>query len=175
MPNDESLADRLNRLAQQKKLEHEAEKQVQRTQEQINQYIIANAKPEFDRLLQALEAKISEINPALKDLPLFEFMKGGTSPHVKQGNSAAYLSFMQPVMNAPPILLRLSFGRAPGMYLDIFSGPPEPERYQLQPAMEAGPDRIVWSGDLGEITSRQLTDFVLNHLTEYYLDHRPAS
>lgn len=174
MPNDESLADRLNRLAQQKKLEHEAEKQVQRTQEQIGQYIVANAKPEFDRFLQALEAKISEINPALKDLPSFEFMKGGISPHVKQGNSAAYLSFMQPVMNAPPILLRLSFARAPGMYLDIFSGPPEPERYQLQPAMEVEPDRIVWSGDLGDLSSDELVDFVLNQLTQYFLDHRPS-
>lgn len=175
MPNDESLADRLNRLAQQKKLDYEAEKQVQRTQEQIDQYIIANAKPEFDRFLQALEAKISEVNPILKDLPPFEFVKAGISPHVKQGNSAAYLSFIQPVMNAPPILLRLSFGRAPGMYLDIFSEPPEPERYQLQPAMEVEPDRIVWSGDLGEVPSDGLVDFILNHLTEYYLDHRPAS
>ena len=174
MANNESLADRLNRLAEQKKIEQEAEKQVQKTQEQINQFIFASAKPEFDRLLSILEAKIKEVNPALEGLPQFEFMKGGL--YIKQGNVAAFLSFIQPIMNAPPIVLRLSFGREPGgMYADFFSEPPEPERYELQPAMETSPDRIVWTGDLGEIPSDQLSEFVLNHLTEYFLEHRPGS
>lgn len=174
MPDNESLAERLNRLAREKKLEQEAEKQVEKTQDEINQFIIANARSEFDRFVQALEVKVAEVNPALKDLPTFEFTRAGVGPHVRQGNSAAYMTFIQPISNAPPIVLRLSFGRAPGMYLDFFSEPPEPERYELQPAMESGPDRIVWTGDLGEVSSDQLTDFILNHLTEYYLEHRPA-
>src|SRR5436309_1478303 len=167
MQNNESLADRLNRLAEQKKLENEAEKQVQRTQDEINQLIFAKARPDFDHLLQVLEKQVSEVNPALQGLPEFQFRKGG--PYVRQGNVAAYLSFIQPILNAPPIVLRLSFAREPeGIYADYFGGPPEPERYELQPAMLRGPDRVVWAGDLGEMSSEQLSEFVLKHLTEYF-------
>jgi len=173
MSQDESLADRLNRLAQQKRLELDAEKQIQMTQEQVNQFILREARPEFDRLVTTLEGKIPEVNSALKDLPIFELRKHG--PYVKQGNSAAYLSFVQPILNAGPVLLRLSFGREPeGLYADFFSRPPEPERYELQPAMEHSPDRVVWMGDLGEISSAALADFLLTHLTEYYLEHKPS-
>jgi hypothetical protein len=173
MTSEESLADRLNRLAQQKRRDQEAEKQVQVTQEQINQFIYREARPEFGRLLEILEEKIPPVNEALKDLPKFELRKSG--PYIKQGNAAAYLSFMQPIMNAGPILLRLSFGREPeGMYADFYSRPPEPERYELLPGMERNPDRIVWTGDLGEIASNDLAAFVLTHLTEYYLEHKPS-
>lgn len=175
MPNEESLADRLNRLAEQKKVEQDAEKQVQKTQAEINEFIFVNARAEFDQLLHILEEKIAGVNPALKDLLRYELVKGGVAPHVRQGNSAAFLSFIQTISNAPTLIfLRLSFGRPPGMYLDFFSEPPEPERYQLQPAMERNPDRIVWIGDLGEIPSEQLSEFVLSHLTEYFLEHRPV-
>jgi hypothetical protein len=68
---------------------------------------------------------------------------------------------------------QLASGREPqGVYADFFSGPPKPERYKLQPAMEQSPDRIVRIGDLGELTSEQLADFILEHLTEYYLEHK---
>ncbi|HEV2494547.1 MAG TPA: hypothetical protein VG204_15905 [Terriglobia bacterium] len=173
MGDKESLAERLNRLAQQKKAEEEAEKHVQKTQEEVNQFIFANAMLEFENLLNILERKVSEVNPNLRDLPQFEFSRGG--PYVKQGNVAAFLSFIQPILNAPPIVLRLSFGREPqGFYIDFDSSPPEPERYKLQPAMERSLGKLVWVGDLGETPSEQLSDFILNHLTEYYLEHRPS-
>jgi len=175
MDEKESLADRLNRLAQQKKVEQVAQKQAQRTQEEVNQFIFANARPAFDNLLNILENKVSEVNPSLRDLPQFQFRRGGVGPYAKQGNMAAFLSFIQPMINALPIVLRISFGREPeGFYADFDSTPPEPERYQLQPAMERSPDRIVWIGDLGEISSEQVADFILSHLTEYYLEHRPS-
>jgi hypothetical protein len=166
----------LNRLAQQKRAEQDAEKQVQRTQEQVNQYILGNAKAEFENLLNVLERRVSEVNPDLRDLPRFEFGRGGPGPHMQQGNVAAYLLFYQPMLNTGPIIVRLSFGREPGgVYLDIFdSPPPEPERYEIHPAMEISPDRIIWTGDLGEISTEQLAEFVLSHLTEYYLDHKPG-
>jgi len=174
MGDNESLAERLNRLAQQKRAEQEAEKHVQKTHEEVNQFIFANAKPEFENLLNILERKVSEVNPSLRDLPQFEFRRGG--PYIKQGNVAAFLSFIQRMLNAQQTLLRLSFGREPeGFYIDFDSGPPEPERYQLQPAIKRSPDRIVWVGDLGEIPSEQLSYFILNHLTEYYLERRPSS
>lgn len=176
MDDKESLADRLNKLAQQRKAEQEAEKQVQKTQEEVNQFIFGHARPEFENLLNILERKTAEVNPGLRDLPKFGFRRGGIAPHIQQGNVAAFLSFIQPMLNAPPIVLRLSFGREPGgVYIDFFdSAPPEPERYEVTPAMEVSPDRIVWTGDLGEISSEQLSEFVLSHLTEYYLEHRPT-
>ncbi|HTR35840.1 MAG TPA: hypothetical protein VMH80_08075 [Bryobacteraceae bacterium] len=170
---DESLGERLNRLAQEKKSQQEAEKAVRRTQDQINQFIFANARPAFDDLLKLVETRAQGVNPSLQDLPHFEWNKG--SHYVKQGSVAAFFSFHQPVLNAAPISFHISFGREPaGFYADVFSEAPEPERYQLEPAMEQNPDRIVWNGDLGEMSSETLVDFVLTHLTEYYLAHKSS-
>lgn len=170
MSKGDFLADRINRLAKERKAQQDAENQAKLTQEQINQFIISNAKPEFHRLLSALEQKISNINSSLQGVPEFQFRSNG--PYVRQGNSAAYLNFEQMFANADPIHFVLSFGREPeGVYADFFSTPPAPERYYLQPAMEHNPDRIVWMGDLGEMSSEQLCDFLLEHLTEYYFEH----
>ena len=167
----ESLSDRLNRLAREKKKEHEAEKQVRRTQEQVNEFIFSNAKPAFEALLDLVSKKVDAVNSFLQDLPQFEWQRNG--PYVKQGNVAAFLSFNQLFVNAGPISFTMTFGREPqGFYVDAFSDPPEPERYKLQPAMEQAPDRIVWVGDLGETSSESLADFLLTHLTEYYLNHK---
>jgi hypothetical protein len=46
-------------------------------------------------------------------------------------------------------------------------------RKALKVSFERGLDRILSVGDLGELTSEQLADFILEHLTEYYLAHRP--
>ncbi len=172
MTDNDSLADRINRLAKGRRMRQDAEKQAQLTQEQINQFILSNAKPEFDRLLDRLEGRIVQVNKSLQDMPEFQFRRNG--PYVRQGNSAVYLNFDQLYTNAGPIHFVLSFGREPeGVYADFFSEPPAPERYYLQPAMEHNPDRIVWMGDLGEMSSDHLCNFVLEHLTEYYLEHSP--
>ena len=169
---DESLADRLNRLAQQQKEQHEAETHVQKTQEQVNEFILKNASPEFQRLLDIVGKKVEQVNPSLLALPLFEWRRNGAI--LKQGNVAAFFSFHQAFTNAGPILFHVSFGREPdGFYLEGFSEPPEPERYQLHAAMAHEPERILWAGDLGEMSSETLADFVLTHLTEYYLCHKP--
>jgi hypothetical protein len=173
--SDETLSDRLNRLAREKKKELDAHSEVQRTEEQENKFIYENARSEFENLLKMVSEKVDSVNSALEGLPPFEWKKGGG--YVKQGNVAAFLSFQQPFLNAGPIVLMISFGREPeGFYLDIegFSEAPDPERYRLQPAMGHSPERIVWDGDLGELSSGQLVDFLLTNLSEYYLAHKRA-
>lgn len=170
MSDKDSLAKRLNQLAQQKRLESEAEAQVQLTEQQITDYICRNARNEYERLLQIISGRVDEVNKSLNQLPSFQFNKNG--PYIKQGNSAAFLSFHQDFLNTGPIHFRISFGREPeGFYADEFSAPPTPERYAIEPTMEGNPDHIVWTGDLGEMSSAQLCDFILEHLTEYYLEH----
>lgn len=170
MSDKDSLAERLNRLAQQKREEMKAESQVHLTEQQVNDFICNNARDEYEHLLQIIASRVDEVNKSLDQIPPFQFQRNG--PYVKQGNSAAFLSFHQAFLNAGPIHFRLSFGREPGgFYADEFSEPPSPERYALEPAMEKNPDHIVWSGDLGEMSSEQLCDFILQHLTEYYLEH----
>jgi hypothetical protein len=169
--SDETLSDRLNRLAKEKKKELEAVNQVRKTQDQVNRFIIENARPAFNGLLELVATRVAAVNSSLQDLPPFEWEPNGA--YVKQGNVAAYFTFHQLYVNLGPVSMMISFGREPrGIYADIFSAPPEPERYKLQPAMEQGPDRIVWAGDLGEMSSEVLADFVLTNLTEYYLNHK---
>src|SRR6266851_6482309 len=122
--SDESLADRLNRLARQKQEEQETKKRVHRTQEQVEQFILANAKRAFDELLNILEKKVADVNASIEGLPAFEWQRNG--PYAKQGNVAAFLSFHQAFTNAGPITFRIAFGREPGgFYIEGFSEPPE--------------------------------------------------
>lgn len=170
MTDDESLAQRLNRMVQQKKQQRDAEERVRLTQEEVNDFIFRNARAEYDRFVNLLGRRIADVNPSLQDVPRFELRQNG--PYVKQGNSAAFLVFHQMFTNAGPIHFRVSFGREPeGFYMDEFSQPPTPEFYELEPSLEQNPDRIVWTGDLGEMESERLCDFVLEHLTDYYLEH----
>jgi len=62
MTEKDSLADRLNRLARKDKQEREAEAIVKMTQEQIDQFIFANGRREFERLLNMIEQKTGEVN-----------------------------------------------------------------------------------------------------------------
>lgn len=168
MSENDSLSARLNRRAQEKEQEIRAETQVRLTQKEVVKLLCEKAKPEFERLMVIVEDRINSVNPQLEGLPRFEFLK---SQHcVKQGNVAAFLLFHQLYANAPPISLMLTFGREPiGMYMG-FS--PEPRRYTMQPGISESNGQIVWTGDLGELSSEMLSDFVLEHLTEYFLHQK---
>jgi hypothetical protein len=175
MSHSESLSDRLNRLAQQKQREQNAEQQVKLTQEVVTKFIYENSRGEYNHLLSLLDPKITEVNAGLKGIPLFEHPVN--AQYVKQQNVAVFFTFDQIGANFGPIRLRISFGREPqGFYLDFDTrGGPEPERYELTPAMETSPDRIVWIGDLAPlpngISSEKLVEFAIEHLTEYYLSN----
>jgi hypothetical protein len=166
-----SLEERLKRLA-----EHDRNaKQDKLSQEELNQkisnYITENARPEFNRLLQLIEGRIGTVNAFASDLGRFEFVRNG--PYLKLNNSAAFLLFDQPFINRPDARLMISFGREPaGIYFDAFSSPPDPRRYQLQPAVADSFDHVVWVGDLGELKSEQLVEFIIEHLAEYYLANK---
>jgi hypothetical protein len=168
MSDSDSLSDRLNKRAQQQEKEIQAEARVRMTQQEIVKLLCESSHPEFDRLFNVLEERVSAVNPKLSGLPLFEVLSGQHC--IKQGNVAAYLSFHQLYSNAPPISLMLSYGREPvGMYAG-FS--PEPVRYKMEPEISETDGKIVWTGDLGELSSEMLADFVLEHLTDYYLNQK---
>jgi hypothetical protein len=172
MSENESLPDRLNRLAEERKREQTADQEAKLSQEQATRFIYENARGEFDRLLSFLDQKLAEVNQGLSGLPRFEHPPRAT--HVKQGSVAAFFSFEQIGTNFGPIRLRISLGREPqGFYMDIDRRGPVPERYELTPAMETSPDRIVWCGDWAPlsdgISSEKLVDLALEHLTQYYL------
>jgi hypothetical protein len=55
-----------------------------------------------------------------------------------------------------------------------FAEPPAAIRYKLEAAATESLDAIVWTGDLGTLTTAQLSDFILETLTTYYLQHKPG-
>jgi hypothetical protein len=165
----ESLADRLKRLSQQRSNEQDAELETKKFQERVNTFISDQSRPEYDRLLTTIRNRIEEINPEIGDLPKFQVVQNGEI--IEQGNTAAYLNFDKPILNAPNNALLVSFGaHRNAMY--VLSSPPAPERYRLQAAGSNELDRIVWVGDLGELTSEKLADFIIEQLTRYYLEHK---
>jgi hypothetical protein len=165
----DALADRLKKLAEQKRTDDTQEQQVRNFQERVNEFIANKARPEYERFLTLIQQRIAEVNPSLGDLPPFQY-----SPLlIQQGNAAAFTHFDKPILNQPNNALLLSFGPHPhAMYL--LSEPPPSRRYRLQAAASDSLDRIVWTGDLGELETEQLADFILEHLTQYYLDHKPS-
>jgi hypothetical protein len=164
----ESLSERLNRLAKQKIQKIEAESVVRLTHEDDSTFLYENARPEFDRLLALIEASVALVNIDLQDLPPFEFKRDG--PYIRQGDMAASLTFSQVYTSTGAITLELAFGREPeNVYMDFVAGPPKIKRYRLSPAVRTDPTRIVWSGDLDNMTSEEVADFTLEHLTEYFL------
>jgi hypothetical protein len=167
----DSLADRLKRLSQQHAQMQRGETDARNFQQKVNAFISDHSRPEYERLLAVIAKRVGEVNPEIGDLPKFQVTQGGAT--VEQGNTAAYLHFDKPIINAPDNALLISFGSQRNMiamFLD--ERPPTPDRYRLQAAASDSLDRIVWVGDLGELTSEQLADFVLEHLTEYYLEHK---
>jgi hypothetical protein len=163
----DSLTERLKRLQEEHARGKQAEQDVHAFQERVNKYISDNARSEYDNLLRLLKERIEKVNPSLGTLPPYEF----GSQHVRQGNMAAYLTFDKPVMNMPNNALVLSVGAGPNtMY--VFGPAPSPVRYRMHGAAADDFSRIVWTGDLGEITSEQLVDLTLEQLTTYYLEHK---
>lgn len=166
----DSLADRLKKLSQQHAEVERVEADVKDFHEKVNTFITERSKPEYEQLLTVIKGRVEEVNPHIDDLPKFQIAQNGAT--IEQGNAAAYLHFDKPIVNAPNNALLVSF--APHRNAMYFVGPPpEPDRYRLQAAASDSLDRIVWVGDLGELTSKQLADFILEHLTEYYLQHKP--
>jgi hypothetical protein len=166
----DSLADRLKRLADEKEKGKAAEAEVFAVQERVNSFISDNAKPEFVRLQAQIKTRIDEINPQLGELPRFEYSEGGGM--IQQGNCVAFIHFDKPILNDPNNQLMVSFGPHPNnMY---FHGPPAAIRYRLHAAATDSISGIVWVGDLGELTTAQLSDFILENLTTYYLENKPG-
>ena len=167
----DSLADRLRRLAEQERRGREAEQEVANFQERVNNFISDKAQPEYDRLLSMLKKRLEEINPNLgTDLPQFEFNL--SSRMIQQGNSVAMIHFDKPIMNRPDNALLVSFGPHPHAHY-FLEAPPASKRYRLQAAGSDSLDRIVWVGDLGELETQQVVEFIIESLTTYYLEHKP--
>jgi hypothetical protein len=165
----DSLAERLKKLAEQQAKGQAAEHEVRSLQERVNAFISDNARPEYDRLQLQLQKRINEVNPDIGDLPPFQFNPG--TRMIQQGNCVAFLNFDKPILNGPQNQLMISFGPHP--HNIYFDEPPPATRYRLHAAATDSVDSIVWVGDLGELTSAQLSDFILEHLTQYYLEHKP--
>lgn len=165
------LAERLKKLSEQHTKDQHAEADARNFQEKVNTFISERSRPEYERLLTVIKRRAEEVNPKIGDLPKFQITQNGST--VGQGNVAAYVHFDKPILNLPNNALLISFGSQPNaIYMFDESARPEPVRYRLQAAASDSFDRIVWIGDLGELTSEQLADFLLEHLTEYYLTHK---
>lgn len=164
------LASRLRQRASMQEQEKAAETQVADFQAKVNDYITANARAEFDRLQSLLTQKIAETNPHLGELPPFEFNVGWRM--ISQGNCVAGIIFDQPIMNNPTNRLAVNFAPNPNNHY-FFTAPPRAIRYMLQAAAQDDFSGIVWTGDLGEVTSEYLSEFILETLTEYYLENKP--
>ena len=163
----DNLADRLRNLANVHTQGKQAEVNRQKFQEQVNTFISDKARPEYENLVRLLKERAEQMNSQIGDLPKFT----PTGYFIQQGNMALYYHFDKPIMNAPNNALLFSVGPVPNaMY--FFGPPPQPVRYQLQAAASDDFTKIVWTGDLGELTSAQLVDVVLEQLTVYYLENK---
>jgi hypothetical protein len=167
-----SLEERLRKLAEQDRKAKEGKLSDEERNRRVADYIIQNARAEYDRILDLIDARIKKVNESASDLGKFELERN--RPYLKLNNSAAYLLFDQPFVNQPDARLMISFGREPTAFYfdDEFSSAPTPRRYQLQPAVADSFDHIVWVGDLGELKSEQLVEFIIEHLAEYYLANK---
>lgn len=164
------LADRLKQLSQQHAKEQQEQRESANFQERVNKFISDQSRPEFERLLIIIKARVEQLNPNIGDLPQFQIVENGRT--IQQGNAAAYLLFEKPIMNAPQNVLAITFGPLRNaMY--FLSAPPDPRRYRLHAAASDSLDQIVWLGDLGELSSEQLAEFIIENLTTYYLEHKP--
>ena len=164
------LADRLRKLSEQRSKEQQEQRESANFQERVNKFISDESRPEFERLLNIIKTRVQTVNPNIGDLPQFQIVQNGQT--IEQGNAAAYLNFDKPILNAPNNALLVSFGSHRNAFY-LGTRPPEPRRYRLQAAASDSLDQIVWTGELGELSSEQLADFVIENLTAYYLEHKP--
>jgi hypothetical protein len=167
----DSLAERLKKLADDKMKQRAAEEDIQAVQVRVNAFIAENARTEFTKLQEQLKKRIDEVNPQIGDLPKYEYHPG--SQMIQQGNCVSGIHFDQPYVNGPNNRLLVSFGTHPNAMYFSEADRPEAIRYLLQAAANDNLDGIVWVGDLGELTTEQLCEFILENLTEYYLENRP--
>ncbi len=165
------FAERLRKLADAKNDQAAADESAVAFQDRVNKFIALHARAEYERLRGELEAKVLEVNPNLGDLPKYEFMQGNAM--VQQGNCIASLYFDMPYTDLPSNQLLVGFGvHHMAMYFDE-QDRPQPIRYKLHAAADDALTGIVWVGDLGEISTSRLVEFILENLTVYYLENRP--
>jgi hypothetical protein len=163
----DQLADRLKRLAEQHAKGKRAESDEIAFQQRVASFISGNARGEFERLLRLVKENAERVNPTLGELPQYRL----AGHMVQQGNMAAYFSFDQPIINHPDNALMLTVAPAPNT-IYFFGDAPEPVRFRMQAAASDQLDRIVWVGDLSEVSSEQLADLALEQLTTYYLENK---
>jgi len=167
----DSLAERLRKIAEQERSEQHKNQQSEALQEQINKFISDNAKPEYDRLLALINQRVSEINPILgSDLPPFQFSAG--TRMLQQGNKIAVIHFEKPITNRPDNSLLVAFSPHPNAQY-FMTQAPSPIHYRLRAEASDSLDKIVWLGNVGELTTEQLADFVIENLTTYFLKNKP--
>jgi hypothetical protein len=166
----DSLADRLKKKAEERRLAEQSARDTIAFQEQVNAYISDHAQTEYDSVLVQLKERIGKVNADLGELPPYQWQ----AMMIVQGNCVASLAFTKPIVNRPNNQLLVAFGMHP-QAIYFMEERPEPVRYRMHAAATDTLDGIVWVGDADELTSAQLVEFVLENLTEYYLQHKPRS
>jgi hypothetical protein len=167
----DSLADRLRQKAEAQRSEEESAQNRVDFQKRVNNYISDHAQPEYEKFLALLQQNIGEVNQHIGDLPPFQWQ----GMMIQQGNCIASLHFSKPFTNGPNNELKIGIGTHP--YAQYFSEAdrPSPVLLSMQAAASDNLDGIVWVGDAGELSTEQLVEYVLENLTEYYLEHKPRS
>lgn len=166
----DSLGDRLRQKAEEVRSEEQQARDRRASQEKANEFISEHARSAYEQFLQELQRQIQEVNSEIGSLPPFIWQ----GMMVQQGNCIASFSFYQPYTNRPENRLQIGIGTHPNaMY---FEGRPDPIRYELQAVATGQLDGIVWTQSYGEeLDNRGLAEFVLENLTDYYLQHKPGS
>lgn len=164
----DSLADRLKRMVAEDAQGEAAQAEQTSFQARVDAYISLHAREEYDALRARVSKRAEELNPDIGDLPKFELVGDA----VKQDNCVASFMFDKPITNMPQNQLFITIGPHPyAMY--FHTAPPEPRRFRLRAAATDDINGIVWVGDLGEVTSAQLTEVIFESLTSYYLKNKP--
>ncbi len=166
----ESLADRLKRLATRRTPPPDAEQTEREAHGRAEAFISGYAQPEFEKLQARLKSLVDETNPALSDLPKYQFSANGM---VQQGNYCVMLYFDKPIPDRSFNRLLVSFGPHP-QETHFLTEPPESRRFELYAGCNNAIDEIRWMGDFGDLSTNQLAEVMLESLTRYYLDYWPT-
>lgn len=165
----ESLADRLKRLASERKTPRDAEQRLREARARAEAFISDHAQPEFAKLQARLKSLIEEVNPTLINLPKYQL---GANGMIQQGNYVVMLYFDKPISNRSDNRLLVSFGPRPqGASFSIEA--PESRHFELHAGYNHAIDEIRWMGDFGELSTNQLAEVILESLTRYCLDYWP--
>lgn len=148
----------------------EVQTQARGLQERADAFISENARAEFEKLQGTIKSAIKEANPTLTDLPQYQIHANGM---IQQGSFVAFLHFDKPILNRGDNRLMITLGPHPNSMWG-FSEPPEPRRLNLYAGCNDAINQIVWLGDLGELTTSQLADVILEGLARYWIENKPA-